>query len=83
MLIGTHASWLPGMPQIAYGASKGALRSAMYYMAKDLGPMLQDPPYRSFANLLRKRALLSAFSLMQSASGGRCNAPEQTCFFVS
>ena len=38
VLIGTHSSWLPSMPQIAYGASKGALRSAMYFMAKELGP---------------------------------------------
>jgi NAD(P)-dependent dehydrogenase (short-subunit alcohol dehydrogenase family) len=28
----------PQLPQMAYGASKGALLSAMYYMAKELGP---------------------------------------------
>lgn len=38
VLIGTQAMWLPQMPQLAYGASKGALLSAMYYMAKELGP---------------------------------------------
>jgi len=29
---------LPQTPQPAYGASKGSLLSAMYYMAKELGP---------------------------------------------
>jgi NAD(P)-dependent dehydrogenase (short-subunit alcohol dehydrogenase family) len=38
VLIGTQAMWLPQMPQLAYAASKGALLSAMYYMAKELGP---------------------------------------------
>jgi len=28
----------PQTPQVAYGASKGGLLSAMYYMAKELGP---------------------------------------------
>lgn len=38
VLIGTQAMWLPQLPQLAYGASKGALLSAMFYMAKELGP---------------------------------------------
>lgn len=38
VLIGTQSSWLPQLPQMAYAASKGALLSAMYYMAKELGP---------------------------------------------
>jgi NAD(P)-dependent dehydrogenase (short-subunit alcohol dehydrogenase family) len=38
VLIGTQAAFLPTTAQIAYGASKGALKTAMYYMAKELGP---------------------------------------------
>jgi NAD(P)-dependent dehydrogenase (short-subunit alcohol dehydrogenase family) len=38
ILIGSQSSWLPSVPQLAYAASKGALRTAMYFMAKDLGP---------------------------------------------
>ncbi len=38
VLIGTQAMYKPQMPQMAYAASKGALLSAMYYMARELGP---------------------------------------------
>jgi NAD(P)-dependent dehydrogenase (short-subunit alcohol dehydrogenase family) len=38
VLIGTQSSWMPQLPQMAYAASKGALLSAMFYMAKELGP---------------------------------------------
>jgi len=39
VLVGSQAMWLkPPMPQIAYAASKGALLSAMYHMAEELGP---------------------------------------------
>ena len=38
VLIGSQAFVKPITPQIAYAASKGALRTAMLYMAKDLGP---------------------------------------------
>jgi NAD(P)-dependent dehydrogenase (short-subunit alcohol dehydrogenase family) len=38
VLIGSQAMLLPQTPQIAYGSSKGALLSAMYYMARELGP---------------------------------------------
>jgi NAD(P)-dependent dehydrogenase (short-subunit alcohol dehydrogenase family) len=38
VLIGAQASFHAQVPQLAYAASKGALRTAMYYMAKDLGP---------------------------------------------
>jgi NAD(P)-dependent dehydrogenase (short-subunit alcohol dehydrogenase family) len=38
VLIGTQAMYKPQLLQMAYGASKGALLSAMYYMAKELGP---------------------------------------------
>jgi len=38
VLIGSQSMWVPQLPQMAYAASKGALLSAMYYMAKELGP---------------------------------------------
>ena len=40
VLIGSQSSVLPptAMPQIAYAASKGALLSAMYHLADELGP---------------------------------------------
>ena len=39
VLIGSQAMWLPPkMPQLAYGAAKGALLSALYPMVQELGP---------------------------------------------
>lgn len=38
VLIGSQSSFLPQVPQIAYASAKGALMSAMYFMAKELGP---------------------------------------------
>lgn len=38
VLIGSQSSFKPALPQAGYGASKGALMSAMYYWAEELGP---------------------------------------------
>ncbi len=39
VLIGSQSMWYPPMaPQLAYASSKGALLSAMYYLAQELGP---------------------------------------------
>ncbi len=39
VLVGSQSMWLPPkMPQIAYASAKGALVSAMYHMATELGP---------------------------------------------
>ena len=38
VLVGSQSSFLPLIPQIAYASSKGALMTAMYFMAKELGP---------------------------------------------
>ena len=38
VLIGSQSSNLPLVPQIAYASSKGALHTAMFFMAKELGP---------------------------------------------
>jgi len=38
VLIGSQSMYQPQLPQAGYGASKGALLSAMYYLADELGP---------------------------------------------
>lgn len=38
VMIGSQSMYWPQVMQIAYASSKGALMSAMYYMAKELGP---------------------------------------------
>ena len=38
VLIGSQSSMLPQVPQIAYASSKGALMTAMYFLAQELGP---------------------------------------------
>ena len=38
VLIGSQSMFMPSMPQAGYAASKGALLSAMYYLADELGP---------------------------------------------
>ena len=38
VLIGSQSSLLPQIPQIAYASSKGALHTAMYFLAQELGP---------------------------------------------
>ena len=38
VFIGSQAAYWPQLPQMAYASSKGALTTAMYYLAKELGP---------------------------------------------
>jgi NAD(P)-dependent dehydrogenase (short-subunit alcohol dehydrogenase family) len=38
VFIGSQAMFKPALPQAGYGASKGALLSAVYYLADELGP---------------------------------------------
>jgi NAD(P)-dependent dehydrogenase (short-subunit alcohol dehydrogenase family) len=38
VLIGSQSSMLPQLPQVAYASAKGALHTAMYFMAQELGP---------------------------------------------
>jgi NAD(P)-dependent dehydrogenase (short-subunit alcohol dehydrogenase family) len=38
VLIGSQSSMLPQIPQVAYASAKGALHTAMYFMAQELGP---------------------------------------------
>lgn len=38
IFIGSQSSFIPLVPQIAYASAKAALSTAMYFMAKELGP---------------------------------------------
>lgn len=61
VLIGSQSMWLPQLAQMAYAASKGALVSAMFYMARELGPhkirvnmvvptWMWGPPVQAYVN---------------------------------
>jgi NAD(P)-dependent dehydrogenase (short-subunit alcohol dehydrogenase family) len=65
VLVGSLSSFLPQLPQAGYAASKGALRSAMYYLAQELGPdrirvnmvvpsWMWGPPVQAFVKLRAK-----------------------------
>ena len=62
VLIGSQSSLLPQVMQMAYAASKGALTTAMYYMARELGPdhirvnsvvptYMWGPPVEGYVNM--------------------------------
>jgi len=66
VLVGSQVMLLPQTPQIAYAASKGALRSAMYYMANELGPdrirvnmvvptWMWGPPVEMYVKMMAKQ----------------------------
>ncbi len=65
VLIGSQSMYLPQLPQAGYAASKGALLSAMYYLAQELGPdrirvnmvvpsWMWGPPVQAFVKLRAK-----------------------------
>jgi NAD(P)-dependent dehydrogenase (short-subunit alcohol dehydrogenase family) len=66
VFIGSQSMYLPQVMQIAYAASKGALMSAMYYMAKELGPKrirvntvvptwMWGPPVEGYVNMMSQQ----------------------------
>jgi len=67
VLVGSQSMWLaPPAPQIAYASAKGALVSAMYHMADELGPdrirvnmviptWMWGPPVEGYVNAEAKR----------------------------
>ena len=66
VLVGSQAMLHPQTPQVAYGASKGGLLSAMYYMAKELGPdkirvnmvvptWMWGPPVEAYVKMMAKQ----------------------------
>jgi len=65
VLIGSQSMFLPLLPQAGYAASKGALLSAMYYLADELGPdnvrvnmvvpsWMWGPPVQGFVKMRAK-----------------------------
>jgi len=65
VLVGSLSMYLPQLPQAGYAASKGALLSAMYYLAQELGPdrirvnmvvpsWMWGPPVQGFVKLRAK-----------------------------
>jgi len=67
VLIGSQSSHLPQVMQIAYAASKGALETAMRFMAKELGPerirvnmviptWMWGPPVEAYVRAKAKKA---------------------------
>lgn len=66
VLVGSQAMLHPQTPQVAYGSSKGGLLSAMYYMAKELGPdkirvnmvvptWMWGPPVEGYVKMMAKQ----------------------------
>ena len=65
VLIGSQSMYQPQLPQAGYAASKGALLSAMYYLADELGPegtrvnmvvpsWMWGPPVEAFVKMRAK-----------------------------
>ncbi len=65
VFIGSQSSYWPQVPQMAYAASKGGLTSAMYYLAKEIGPMgirvntvvptwMWGPPVQGYVDIMVK-----------------------------
>jgi len=70
VLIGSQSSFVPQMPQIGYASSKGAMVTAMYYMAQELGPdrirvntvvptWMWGPPVQGYVNLMASKENVS------------------------
>ena len=70
VLIGSQSMYQPQLPQAGYAASKGALQSAMYYLADELGPdhvrvnmivpsWMWGPPVEAFVKIRAKAEGLS------------------------
>jgi NAD(P)-dependent dehydrogenase (short-subunit alcohol dehydrogenase family) len=66
VLIGSQSSMLRLTPQIAYGSSKGALNTAMYHMAAELGAdhirvntviptWMWGPPVQGYVKMMAKQ----------------------------
>jgi len=65
VFIGSQSSYWPQVPQMAYAASKGGLTSAMYYLAKEIGPLgirvntvvptwMWGPPVQGYVDIMVK-----------------------------
>jgi NAD(P)-dependent dehydrogenase (short-subunit alcohol dehydrogenase family) len=81
VLIGSQSSFLPLVPQIAYASSKGALRTAMYFMAKELGPdrirvntvvptWMWGPPVEGYVAMQAKRRGVAVEEIVAEITSG-------------
>ncbi len=80
VLIGSQSMFKPSLPQAGYAASKGALLSAMYYFADELGPdnircnmvvpsWMWGPPVEMFVKGQAKQKRISARRPCRRSSG--------------
>jgi NAD(P)-dependent dehydrogenase (short-subunit alcohol dehydrogenase family) len=80
VLIGSQSMYLPLLPQAGYAASKGALASAMYYLANELGPekirvnmvvpsWMWGPPVERFVKLQAKQQGVSEEEVLAGITG--------------
>ena len=81
VLIGSQSMFKPSLPQAGYAASKGALLSAMYYLADELGPdgircnmvvpsWMWGPPVEMFIKGQAKQEKISKEEALQKIVGG-------------
>ncbi len=81
VLIGSQSSFLPLIPQIAYASSKGALMTAMYFMAKELGPdrirvntvvptWMWGPPVEAYVAMQAKQRGVAAEEIVAEITSG-------------
>jgi NAD(P)-dependent dehydrogenase (short-subunit alcohol dehydrogenase family) len=80
VLIGSQSMYLPQVSQIAYASAKGALMSAMYYMAKELGPdrirvntvvptWMWGPPVQGYVAMTAKQQGVSEDEIIAGITG--------------
>jgi NAD(P)-dependent dehydrogenase (short-subunit alcohol dehydrogenase family) len=81
VLIGSQSMFKPSLPQAGYAASKGALLSAMYYLADELGPdnircnmvvpsWMWGPPVEMFVKGQAKQKKISKEEALNEIVGG-------------
>jgi NAD(P)-dependent dehydrogenase (short-subunit alcohol dehydrogenase family) len=80
VLIGSQSMFLPSLPQAGYAASKGALLTAMYYLAQELGAdnvrvnmvvpsWMWGPPVEGFLSARAKNEKRSLDDVVQEITG--------------
>ena len=76
VFIGSQSSYWPQVMQMAYASSKGALTTAMYYLAKELGPAkirvntvvpswMWGPPVEGYVNMMAEQQGVPADQVKQ------------------
>lgn len=81
ILVGSASMYVPQLPQAGYAASKGALLSAMYYLADELGPdkirvnmvvpsWMWGPPVEAFVKFRAKSEGISEQAVVDGITSG-------------